>query len=59
MSAIQCPECELRFSSEPDLDDHLKIDHPDFHAEPKSPEDALLQEARRRRHRHRPQPRND
>lgn len=53
---IQCPDCELRFSSERDLDDHLKLDHPDFHVEPKSPEDAFLLETRRRRHR--PEPRN-
>ena len=28
MSVHQCPECELRFVSEPDLRDHLDTDHP-------------------------------
>ena len=56
MTAVQCPDCELRFSTERDLDDHLRLDHPDFHVEPKSPEDAFLLESRRRRHR--PEPRN-
>jgi hypothetical protein len=58
MSAIQCPDCDLRFASERDLDDHLKLDHPDFHVEPKSPEDALLMERRHSHRRHRPEPRN-
>ncbi len=51
MSAIQCPECELRFSSDRDLDDHIRLDHPDRNFEPKSPEDAALFEERRRRRR--------
>jgi hypothetical protein len=51
MSAFQCPECELKFSSERDRDDHLKLDHPDFNVEPSSPEDAALLETRRRRRR--------
>lgn len=54
--AFQCPSCDLRFSNERDLDDHLKLDHPGFHIEPKSPEDAYLLE-RHKRH-HRPEPRN-
>jgi hypothetical protein len=28
MSVHQCPECELRFSDEPELRDHLDTDHP-------------------------------
>jgi hypothetical protein len=52
---FQCPDCELRFSNERDLDDHLRLDHPDFHVEPKSPEDAFLLESHRRRRP--PQPR--
>lgn len=56
MSAIQCPDCELRFRTERELDDHLRLDHPDFHVEPKSPEDAYLLE--NRRHKHAPSPRN-
>jgi hypothetical protein len=59
MTAIQCPDCDLRFASERDLDDHLKLDHPDFHVEPKTPEDAILLERRHRNaRRHRPEPRN-
>jgi hypothetical protein len=48
MAVLQCPECELRFTSEPDLDDHLQRDHPDFSAEPATDEDRLRQELRRR-----------
>lgn len=56
MASFQCPACELRFSNERDLDDHLSLDHPNFHIEPKSPEDAYLLERHKRRHR--PEPRN-
>lgn len=34
MAVLQCPVCELRFRTESDLDDHLKLDHPDFEATP-------------------------
>jgi len=37
----QCSHCELRFTSTAELDDHLACDHPEFHAEFRTPEDAL------------------
>jgi hypothetical protein len=33
MSALQCPECKLRFRSESELDQHLREEHPEFHSE--------------------------
>jgi hypothetical protein len=29
MAVVQCPKCELRFSSNAELDDHLENDHED------------------------------
>ena len=48
--AFQCPECALRFLLEAEVDDHLRLDHPDFHIEPKSDEDAYLMEVHRKHH---------
>ena len=57
MAAIHCPACDLRFALERDLDDHLKLDHPDFNVETETPQDELLLERRhRRRHQKRPDP---
>lgn len=33
MQILQCPECKLRFRYESELDQHLKDEHPAFHAE--------------------------
>jgi hypothetical protein len=30
---LQCPYCELKFSSKADLDQHLAFDHPEHEAE--------------------------
>ena len=49
MDAYQCPECELKFRSENELKQHLSLEHPDFRADPKTVEDALLSESGRRR----------
>lgn len=52
MDVYQCPECRLKFRLASELDDHLRLDHPDFHAEPKTLEDELIAAAhphRRRR----------
>jgi hypothetical protein len=49
MASFQCPECELRFRFATELEEHLRDDHPDFHIEPKSAEDAILLEAHNRR----------
>lgn len=53
MTAIQCPVCELRFSNDRDLDDHLRIDHPDKHLEPTDEESRILLE-KKRKERHPP-----
>ena len=45
MAIFQCPECELKFQFAAELLGHLRDDHPDFHIEPKSVEDAMLLEA--------------
>lgn len=37
MDILQCPECELRFRFESELEEHLRLEHPDFHAERRSP----------------------
>ncbi len=48
MDVYQCPECELRFRSARELDDHISLDHPEFEAEGK-PINEVLAEAHRRR----------
>jgi hypothetical protein len=50
MDVLQCPECELRFRSPSELDQHLAIDHPEFHARSRSLEDIEFSAARRRKH---------
>lgn len=45
MPIFQCPECELKFQFAAELLGHLRDDHPDFHIEPNSVEDAMLLEA--------------
>jgi hypothetical protein len=54
MDVYQCPECELKFISSSELQQHLQLDHPDFKAEPKYRNEAPLSTAHRHRH-HRPQ----
>jgi hypothetical protein len=49
VATFQCPECELRFQFAAELLAHLRDDHPDFHIEPKSVEDAMLLEAHHKR----------
>ena len=51
VSVLQCPECELKFASESDLEQHLTSDHPGFHADQKTPDDVMFEAARRRRDR--------
>ena len=50
MDVFQCPECELKFRTANELRDHLTLDHPEFRADSKSVEDAMLAEAHRHRH---------
>ena len=49
MAVMQCPECPLRFQFSSELEDHLKTDHPDFDAKPRSGDEQALSEARRKR----------
>jgi hypothetical protein len=50
VDVIQCPECELRFRSPAELDQHLALDHPDFRAQHKGVDEIELSAARRRKH---------
>ncbi len=55
MEILQCPECELRFRYPAELDQHLKLEHPTFHVEPKvAVEDSIVSAAHRQRRRHLP-----
>jgi hypothetical protein len=45
----QCPDCELKFGSNSELDEHIAEEHPDFSSVPRSVEDAMLGAARRKR----------
>jgi hypothetical protein len=46
----QCPECNLKFQYATELEQHLSLDHPDFHVTPKTIEDSLMSASRRPRH---------
>jgi hypothetical protein len=50
MYVLQCPECDLRFLFASELEQHIALDHPDFHIEPKTIEDALIYASHRPRH---------
>ena len=49
MDIYQCPVCELRFRNAPELEGHIRSDHPKFQAEA-SELDDIVAEAHRRRH---------
>jgi hypothetical protein len=53
METLQCPECPLRFRFDSELEEHLRLEHPEFHAEALRSEDSIVaavQKAHRRRH---------
>ena len=50
MDVFQCPDCELRFRHASELMQHVEVDHPEFHIDPKTVEDALISAAHLRRH---------
>lgn len=56
MDVLQCPECPLRFRFASELDQHLVLEHPEFHAEARKAmvENSVVEAAhhQRRRHRH-------
>lgn len=54
MDVYQCPECELKFRLATELQQHLTLEHPDFHIGSKNVEDALSASHRHRRRGYRP-----
>ena len=50
MDVFQCPDCELKFRYASELMQHIEVDHPGFHIDPKSIEDALISASHRHRH---------
>lgn len=57
MDVLQCPECPLRFITASELEQHLALDHPEFHAEAKRSEDSIVaavHRAQQRRKHHEP-----
>ena len=54
MDVLQCPECPLRFTNASELEQHLALDHPEFHAEAQRSEDSIVAAVHKaqRRHRH-------
>ena len=54
MEVLQCPACLLKFRFAAELEDHLKLEHPDFHVEQDPAKGSPLDEARRKRRRERP-----
>jgi hypothetical protein len=49
MEVLQCPVCELKFRFAAEVEDHLKLEHPDFHVERDPARGSPLDEARRKR----------
>jgi hypothetical protein len=49
MAVLQCPSCELRFSSAPELDQHIEAEHPDLRVEDDRP-DVVPRSTLRQRH---------
>jgi hypothetical protein len=48
MAVFQCPVCELRFSFNNELEEHLAEAHPEFEAEYETVEDEMMAAAKRR-----------
>lgn len=49
MQVVQCPACPLRFRLPAELEEHLALEHPDFHVEREPGKGSPLDEARRSR----------
>ena len=49
MDVLQCPVCELKFRFASEVEDHLKLEHPEFQYEPDPGRGSPLDEARRKR----------
>lgn len=50
MAVLQCPQCELRFSSAPELDEHIEAEHPDIRSQDDQATDAIPRSTLRQRH---------
>lgn len=50
MDVYQCPDCELKFRLATELQQHLALEHPNFHVDSKTLEGALLAASHRHRH---------
>jgi hypothetical protein len=49
MVILQCPSCELRFTSAPELDDHIEAEHPDLRVEDDQAADVIPRSTLRQR----------
>ena len=49
MDLFQCPQCALKFRYSSELEQHLKLDHPDFELEEDERESAARKAAQTQR----------
>jgi hypothetical protein len=49
VDVYQCPDCALKFRYSSELDQHLKLEHPNFKSEERSVDDDLIHASRRHR----------
>ena len=58
MDVLQCPDCELKFRFASELEQHLEVEHPEFHALIKESGESAVEAAERlkARHHHRQRP---
>ena len=49
MDVFQCPVCALKFRFSSELDQHLKLEHPNFSAEDVEDGDAVRDQKRKKR----------
>ena len=55
MDVLQCPDCELKFRFAAELEQHLELEHPEFHARIKESGESAVEAAERLKHRHKHQ----
>ena len=53
MEVLQCPDCELKFRFASELEQHLSLEHPEFHARIKESGESAVQAAERYKRQHR------
>lgn len=54
---MQCPECPLRFRFDAELEEHLREEHPEFHAEAVKGEDSIVAAVHKMQRKHHHEPR--